>query len=131
MEIHLKVIGLSFIVLSLIHIIFPKYFNWKEELKELSLMNKQMMGVHTFFIALFIFLIGLLLLNESKDLITTHLGNIVMLGLAIFWTTRFVFQLFVYSSKLWKGKVFETSVHIFFTFYWMYISSVFWLIYLK
>ena len=117
-------------LLSLVHIIFPKYFNWKKELEPLSLVNKQMMQVHTFFIALIVLLMGMLLIISTKDLIETSLGKIIILGLAIFWSIRLLFQLFVYSPKLWKGKAFETLVHIFFTVFWFYISSVFWVVYL-
>ena len=85
MEIHLKVIGILFILLSFIHFIFPSYFKWKEELVHLSLINRQLMYVHTFFIALVVFMIGLLCLTSSKDLMTTTLGRKIALGLTIFW----------------------------------------------
>jgi hypothetical protein len=49
MEIHFKIIGVLLIALALAHIVFPKYFNWDKELKSLSLINRQMMTVHTFF----------------------------------------------------------------------------------
>ena len=52
MEIHLKASGIALILLAFLHSIFPKYFNWKKELKGLSLVNRQMMQIHTFFIAL-------------------------------------------------------------------------------
>jgi hypothetical protein len=71
--------------LSLVHLIFPKYFNWKEELKSLSLINKQMMTIHTFFIALVVFLMGLLCLTSATELIETRLGKTISLGLGIFW----------------------------------------------
>ena len=48
MHIHLKIIGVLLMSLALVHVIFPRYFHWKEELKDLSLMNRQMMKVHTF-----------------------------------------------------------------------------------
>jgi hypothetical protein len=67
MQIHLKIIGIILIALALIHIIFPKYFNWDKELKSLSLINQQMMTVHTFFIAFTVFLMGLLCLASSNE----------------------------------------------------------------
>lgn len=112
-------------ILSLIHVFFPKYFNWKEELKSLSLMNRQMMTVHTFFIAFIVFLIGLLCLTSAEELTQTGLGKTISLGLGIFWTVRLFFQLFVYSPKLWKGKTFETVIHILFSLFWIYMSFVF------
>lgn len=131
MTIHLQIIGSLLILLSLIHIIFPKYFNWNNELKSLSLINRQMMTVHTFFIAFIVLLMGLLCVTSSTELIETSFGRKIALGLAIFWLTRLIFQLFVYSSKLWKGKTFETIVHILFTLLWTYISVIFLIIYFK
>lgn len=128
MHLHLKIIGALLIILALVHIAFPKYFNWEKELSSLSLINRQMITVHTFFIALTIFLMGLLCLTSSNELIETTLGKKISLGLGIFWTIRLIIQFFGYSSKLWKGKAFETTVHILFTFLWTYLSFIFWTI---
>jgi hypothetical protein len=83
-----------------------------------------MMLVHTFFIALTIFLMGLLCLTSARDLIETKLGKTISLGLGAFWIVRLFIQFFGYSSKLWKGKTFETSVHILFSLFWTYSSGV-------
>ncbi len=126
MEIHLKLIGIALIILALIHVIFPKYFNWEEELKSLSLVNAEMMVIHTFFLALTVLLMGILCFTSSSDLLETTLGRRLCLGFAIFWTIRFFIQFFGYSSSLWKGKIFETTVHIVFSLFWGYASVVFW-----
>ena len=128
MHFHLILIGILLIALALIHIVFPKYFHWDKELSLLSLINQQMMTVHTFFIALTVFLIGLLCLTSTNELIDTHLGKKISLGLGIFWTIRLLIQFFGYSSKLWKGKTFETSLHVLFIFIWTYLSYIFWTI---
>ena len=125
MEVHLKVIGGLLIILALIHLIFPRYFNWKVELQPLSLINRQMMTVHTFFIALAVLLTGILCLSSAEELIATDLGRRICLGLGIFWAFRLFFQLFVYSIKLWRGKIFETGVHIIFTAFWIYLCLIF------
>jgi len=125
METHFKIIGVLLVALALVHIIFPRYFKWKEELKSLSLINRQMMAVHTVFIALIVFLIGLLCLTSATELIETKLGKTISLGLGIFWTTRLFIQFFGYSTELWKGKTFETAVHILFSLLWAYLSIVF------
>lgn len=125
MEIHYKTIGVLLMALALVHVIFPKYFNWKDELKSLSLINRQMMTVHTFFIALIVFLMGLLCLTSATELIETKLGKTISLGLGVFWSTRLFIQFFGYSTELWKGKTFETIVHIVFSLLWTYLSVVF------
>ncbi|MFK7810993.1 MAG: hypothetical protein AB8B59_00775 [Maribacter sp.] len=129
LETHLKIIGFLLMILAMVHIIFPKYFSWKEELKKLSLVNRQMMQVHTFFVALVVFLIGLLCITSYSELINTALGKRIALALSIFWGIRTLFQFFVYSPKLWKGKTFETIVHIVFSVFWMYLTVIFYLTY--
>lgn len=124
MEMHFKLIGALLMALACIHVIFPKYFNWKEELPRLSLINRQMMTYHTFFIALAVFLMGLLCFTSGQELETTPFGRRISLGLGIFWGLRMLVQFFGYSSQLWKGKAFETTVHIAFSLFWVYMSSV-------
>lgn len=131
MEVHFKVIGVILILLALSHIIFPKYFDWDKDLQSLSLVNKQMMIVHTFFIAIGVFLMGLLCLVHTNEMIESNLGKSISLGFGVFWTLRLFIQFFGYSSKLWKGKTFETIIHIIFSGLWLYLSVIFWWNYLK
>ena len=131
MEIHFKIIGFLLMALALVHVLFPKYFNWKEELKSLSLINKQMMTIHTFFIAMVVFLMGLLCLTSATELIDTKLGKTISLGIGIFWSLRLIIQFFGYSTKLWKGKPFETIIHILFSGLWIYLSIIFWMNYIN
>lgn len=129
MILQIQIIGVLLMFLAIIHVGFPKYFKWKIELKSLSLINSQMMTTHTFFIALTVFLIGLLCVTSSTDLVETVLGKRISLGLGVFWLIRLFFQFFVYSALLWRGKKFETVMHILFTLFWMYMSSIFLWIY--
>jgi len=125
MEIHIKIIGVLFILLALIHLLFPKRFNWNTELRSLNLLNRQIMIIHTFFIGLTVFMMGILCLTCSYDLVHTTFGKKISLGLGIFWTIRLYIQFFGYSTELWKGKRFETSVHVVFSLMWTYVSFVF------
>ena len=111
--------------LALLHAVFPRYFRWKEESAALGLLTRQILYVHTFFIALTVFLMGLLCVTSAADLIHTPLGRRICLGLALFWGIRLVIQFFGYSSKLWRGKVFETIAHIAFTLFWAWLAALF------
>lgn len=129
MDVHLRIIGAVLIGLALVHVVFPRYFEWKKELANLSLVNRQMMGIHTFFIALTVFLMGLLCLTATAELQTTPLGRKIALGMALFWSIRLFIQFFGYSSLLWKGKRFETAIHVIFSILWLYLTGVFWIVY--
>ncbi len=130
MELLLKLTGFVLIALGLFHVLFPKYFKWKEEFSKVSIINRQMMYVHSFFIAFVVVLIGLLCVTSATDLLITPLGKRISLGICIFWVTRLFIQFFGYSTSLWKGKTFETCIHILFSILWIGLSTVFILTYL-
>ena len=125
MELQLKIVGFLFVALAFTHVIFPKYFDWKNDLKDMSLINREVMYVHTFFIGLMVFLMGLLCITSSAALTQTKLGSTIALGLAIFWGIRLIVQFFGYSSQHWKGKRFETIVHVLLSILWLYVTAVF------
>jgi hypothetical protein len=131
MEIHLKIVGSLLIALSLMHIVIPKYFKWEQELTSLSLITKQILYVHTFFIAFVVLLMGLLCIGYSHELVYDNFGRVISLGLFGFWLTRLIFQFFVYSPDVWRGKNFETVMHVLFSLLWLYLTTVFLLSYLK
>lgn len=122
---HLQFAGICLILLALLHGYFPYYFGWRTELSSLSLLTRQIFFVHHFFIALTVGLMGLLSLFASQELVETPLGRYILLGFGLFWFIRLLFQLFVYSSNLWRGKRFETTVHILFTLLWVYLSALY------
>lgn len=128
MEVHLRIIGSILVLLSLIHIIFPKSFNWEMELSSLSHLNRQLMYVHTFFIALIVLLMGVFCFLCAEDIVHTRLGHQLAAGLFIFWVLRLFFQFFVFSSKLWMGKKLETFLHIAASTLWVYLSIIFFMI---
>ena len=125
MELHIRITGVIMILLALAHAIFPVYFNWKKELGSLSIINRQMMLVHTFFIAIVLLLMGVLCLSSSQELVNSPFGKRIALGIGIFWLLRLLVQFFWYSSKTWKGKTFETFIHILFSILWTYLSIIF------
>ena len=129
MEIHVKIVGALLIALSLMHIILPKYFKWDQELVSLSLITKQILYVHTFFIAFIVLLMGLLCLGYAHELVHDPFGKVISLGLFGFWLTRLIFQFFVYSPMVWRGKRFETVMHAAFSVLWFYFTVVFFLSY--
>lgn len=125
MIIHFRIIGVLLILLALSHDVFPRYFKWELELKGLSLVNRQMMVIHTFFIALGVLLLGVLCLTSGDELVGTVLGRKIAVGMGVFWLIRLLIQFFGYSAVLWRGRRFETIVHYLFVLFFGYMSVVF------
>ncbi len=117
-------------ILAIMHIFFSKYFNWNKELAFLSLINREMMIIHTFFLALSILLMGLFCFTSTNEIIETNLGKKISFGFAVFWVLRLFVQFFGYSAALWKNKLFETCIHILFIILWSYLSIIFFKIWL-
>ena len=71
-------------------------------------------------------LMGILVLFWAPALTTpSPLGVPITAGLAIFWGVRLYCQWFVYDRVLWRGKPFETAVHIVFSLCWIYLTALF------
>src|SRR5947207_7299564 len=99
----LKIVGASLLILAVAHAFFPRRFDWNEELRGVSLLNRQIFLVHCFFIGLILFLFGLLSLFFTDALLDrTALARLVLGGIVLFWFARLVVQFFVYHSSLWK-----------------------------
>jgi hypothetical protein len=125
MTLQLQLIGALLVGLALLHSAFGWYFDWRREFAVVSLLNRQMMHVHTFFVAFTVGLMGLLCLTSAPELVGTPLGRRVALGLGVFWLARLLIQFFGYSASLWRGKRFETSIHVLFSVFWTYLTIVF------
>lgn len=125
MKLLIEIAGWGMLLLGVVHVFFPKHFDWKTDLAQLSLINRQMAEVHMFFVAFFVALMGLLCITSANLLLHTGLGRRVSLGISIFWGARLLVQHFWYSPRLWRGKPFETIVHVVFTMIWLTLVVLF------
>ena len=66
---HLKLVGALLLALGLAHSMFGRYFNWRRELAQLSLLTRQIFLVHCFFIALLVVMIGVCSLFYTNALL--------------------------------------------------------------
>jgi len=121
-RVHLQIAGGLLLLLSAAHGEFGRYFGWKQELSRVSLLTRQMFLVHTFFIALIVALLGSLSLFCTDALLTPGpLSRAVLAGMCVFWLFRLVFQWFVYSWDIWRGRRFYTFMHGVFSAFWIYV----------
>lgn len=123
---HLRVAGILQILLALFHLLLPSRLNWREDLNRLSLVNRQIFWVHTFFIGLVLALQGALSLFWAPALVEpSRLGPPLLGALTLFWGLRLLFQWFVFDRALWRGQSFNTVVHLSFTLLWVYFTAVY------
>ena len=126
LTLHFKILGLALMILAVAHIPIHRHFKWKEETTILSLLTRQIFHVHTFFVALTVWMFGALTFFFTDELLQpSELPAAILFGFTAFWAIRLLVQLFVYDSALWRGKRFETMMHIIFTCFWIYCISVY------
>lgn len=122
----LRVCGAGLILLGLLHVPIAKRLNWKEDAQRMTELNRMVFHVHTFFIVLVLFMMGLpALLDPMAFLEPSRAATWVCWSLAVFWSIRLVLQWTAYKPAWWKGKAFETSMHWFFSFVWLLLSVLF------
>ena len=126
LEPSLRVMGVSQLALSLLHLAFPRRFGWREELAAVSLLTREIFYVHTFFVCLAVAGMGALCaLDPGALLARSRLGAWAAGGGAVFWAARLYIQFFVYSASHWRGRRFESGVHVGFSLLWTAYTAVF------
>jgi hypothetical protein len=126
LELALRVAGGSHLLLAIAHIPISRHLGWKADIQSASLLTRQIFWVHCFFICLVLALMGALAVYDPQALIArSQLGLYVTGGISLFWTTRLVFQWFVYDSSLWRGKRFETAMHVVFSGVWVFYVLIY------
>ena len=122
----LRLAGVILLVLAVAHVPIANRLEWRTDAQRLSPVNRQVMLVHAFFVALTVGLMGVLTLGWAATLATpSPLGAPLAAGLTIFWAVRLWFQWFVYDHALWRQRPFETRVHVLFTILWTYLTVVY------
>ena len=122
----LRIAGAGLILLAVLHIPIGQRLRWKEDCKQLTLVNECVFHVHTLFICIVLVIMGLpCLIQPSIFLTPTAAGAWLAWSFAGFWLVRLYCQWFVYQADLWRGKRMETMVLWWFTFVWIALSGVF------
>jgi hypothetical protein len=122
----LRLAGVILLLLAVAHVPIATRLEWRTDAQRLSPVNRQVMLVHAFFVALTVGLMGALTLGWADALATpSPLGTPLAAGLTVFWAVRLWFQWFVYERALWRHRAFETRVHVLFTILWTYLTVVY------
>lgn len=74
------------------HVFFWRLFNWKQELSNLSSINRGVMQVLNLCLMWLFLVFGYVSLIHTDELISTPLGKTVLLGIALLWFFRAVEQ---------------------------------------
>ena len=123
---NLRAAGVLLAALAVVNLFVPSRFDWRTDLSRVSLLNRQIFQAHSVFLVLILALSSALLLTSADALLEpSRLSRAILLGLTIFWGLRMVMQWFFYSSDIWRGNRFFTTMHVVFSMTWIYLTGVF------
>ena len=122
----IRLSGAMLIALGAAHVWIAKYLEWKSDAAKMTLVNRQIFWVHSFYIALLMTLLGGLSLLLPEALVRRDsLSRAVLAGMTLLWVLRLIIQWFVFDRSLWRNHARNRAVHFLLTAWWTWLSGVF------
>lgn len=97
--------GIYSISFAIFHAYFWKLFDWKHDLKKISLANRAIVQIANLRLIYIFIGIAIVCFVFPKELVSSRLGNVFLLGISLFWLGRTIEQ-FIFlriKSKLITG----------------------------
>ena len=85
METLIKAGGFFNIGLVMFHLAFWRLFNWDEDLKKISFLNRAVMQVLNISLIFAFVIFSYISLAHTKELVSTPLGHSLVMLMALFW----------------------------------------------
>jgi len=91
--------GIYHIAFALFHLLFWRLFDWNNDLKALSLINRNVMQIMNLRL-IFVFLVfAYVSFFHANELLTTKIGKVLLFAIALFWFLRAVEQRVFFGLK--------------------------------
>ena len=100
--------GLYSLGFAIFHIFFWKVFNWKSDLKKLSIVNRGIMQILNVCLMYFFLFSAFICFFYADELIKTPLGKSSLIALSLFWLLRSI-QQFVFL-KIYNRTVYLLTI---------------------
>jgi hypothetical protein len=91
-EIFVLIGGVHSLGFAVFHLFFWQIFRWKTELPKMSSANRAIIQILNLRLIYLFLLMAFICFFYSKELITSSLGNVFLLGFALFWLGRTIEQ---------------------------------------
>ena len=106
MELLIKLGGVYNIVLVIFHLMFWRLFDWKNDLRNLSFLNRAIMQVLNLSLSFAFIIFGYISLVHTKELLSTDLGQSLLILMTLFWVARAIEQIVFFKLKHWGSIAF-------------------------
>ena len=106
METLIQVGGLYNIILVIFHLFFWHIFNWEQDLRSVSSLNRSIMPVVNLSLIFVFIIFAYISLVHSTELLTSPLGNSLLIMIALFWLARSLLQIIFFKLDHWLSFAF-------------------------
>jgi hypothetical protein len=128
----IKIAGYLQICLCIGSLLIPKLLNWKDELKNVSTIIKQIFWTYAGYILVINLFFGIVSIFGASDFLEKDFfAKSMSLFIFLYWLTRIVIQFFYFDTKsapqglIYKlGEIALVSLFVFFTAVYGYITYV-------
>jgi hypothetical protein len=77
---------------AIFHILFWRLFNWKNDLKKLTIANRAIIQIANLRLIYFFLFVGIACFAFPADLVQTRFGRFFLAGISLFWLGRTIEQ---------------------------------------
>jgi hypothetical protein len=98
--------GLYNLAFAIFHILFWKIFRWKRSLRRLLPQDRAIMQVMNIRLIYIFFVFAYISIFHQECLISTQLGNVIIIVISLFWFMRAIEQIIFFSLKNFISIVF-------------------------
>ena len=106
METLIKAGGFYNIILVIFHLFFWRIFNWEQDLRSVSSLNRSIMPVVNLSLTFVFVIFAYISLVHSTELLTSPLGNSLLILIALFWLIRSLLQVIFFKLDHWLSSAF-------------------------
>jgi len=102
----IKVGGFYNIGFAFFHLFFWNLFNWKNDLRSLTFINRAIMQVLNLSLTFAFVIFGVISIAFASDLAGSSLGHAFLVLLFLFWFVRGIEQVVFFKLKYWRSRAF-------------------------
>ena len=102
----IKAGGIYNFALVIFHLMFWRLFNWPEDLRSLSILNRATMQVMNLSLAIVFLVFAYLSLVHTAQLYSTTLGRALLLSIAVLFMLRAILQVVFFRLQHWISVAF-------------------------
>jgi hypothetical protein len=106
MDLLIKAGGYYTIGLIVFHLLFWRIFHWEQELKQVSFLNRAIMQVLNISLIFAFILFSYISLAHTSELLTSSLGQSLLVLMALFWLARTIQQIVYFKLQHWASWAF-------------------------